>query len=52
VQSNLSRIQDPLLRFLIAQLVGPVPMALKHVKTETPAAPARKPRLLLRGNCR
>ncbi len=40
VQSNLSRIQDPLLRFLIAQLVGPVPMALKHVKTETPAAPA------------
>ncbi|MEW6515649.1 MAG: hypothetical protein AB1439_01915 [candidate division FCPU426 bacterium] len=34
VQSNLSRIPDPFLRFLIAQLVGPVPMYLKHVKTE------------------
>lgn len=39
VQSNLSRIQDPLLRFLIAQLVGPVPMALKQVKTETLSFP-------------
>ncbi|MBN1595162.1 hypothetical protein JW933_04470 [candidate division FCPU426 bacterium] len=35
VQSNVSRIEDPMLRMLITQIVGPVEMRLRHVGRET-----------------
>jgi hypothetical protein len=35
IQSNFSRVKDPFQRWLIARLVGPIPMALKYLARET-----------------